>query len=1438
MSFIHAFTKTKLLGFGERILVKSLLLLLVLQQVLSVSAQPDHIYFDHITTEEGLSQNDVNCILQDRRGFMWFGTNDGLNRYDGYSFKIFKPDPQNSYSIKSNLIMALAEDESGGIWIGTAGSGLNYFDSNTQRFYALEQPSTSGGRQVNGHIRNLMLDLSGRLWVSTQDGMYVLKMESASPPEIPQIQNLTEELLPEALHTGYGGDIFQDRDSTIWISNSNGLYRLNSKKASGATQMAEFIATYPEESAPVVNSLLKDHEGFLVLSTNKGLLHQTGIGKDGKPIFQEISSDVHSDLLVDSHNRIWVAGSSGLLCFSKTNPNSLPILSGTYKNDLDDSHSINKDVLRTLYMDRNGLIWIGTNGGGVNKFDPDKMAFRHFKKNLRKGSIGYDKIRSIFEDSEQNLWVGTEGGGLDFLPANSDEGNYHSFQSLLTASYIFAIEEVQIGETKWIYFGGQNNPSLFRMEIPNPTKPVDQFPIETLIPIDGAVFALLNDHNGRLWVGTYNNGLYAIDLQPNGASLSYKNYTHDPANSKSLSNNIIRSLHQDRKGNIWIGTGDGLNVIPAPCIQNDQVEFISYTSDTQDPNSLSHNYVLALYESSVGDIWVGTFGGGLNRFVPEQNGIPAHFQHYSEENGLANDVVKGILEDDQGNLWISTNKGISQFDPKLGTFKNFDTHDGLQSNEFSELACFKRQNGEMLFGGVNGFNSFMPENFRENSRLAEVVFTGFQVLNKPVAPGDKLNRHIILKQPISQTQHIRLAHNENSFSFEFAALHYSAPQKNQYKFQLVGFDEDWVLVDAERRIATYTNLGPGEYTMRVKASNNDGIWSETPSEITIHISPPFWRTWWAYLSYALLLLALLAAIRRYTIIGIKEKHQLVLEHLEKEKSEELHQMKLQFFTNISHELRTPLTLILGPLEYLKKSGDSLSFGQRAYQYQLIGKNAQFLLRLVNQILDFRKLDQGKMSLNVQNGDLIDFVREISEPFQFIAQKKQITFDIPSAFQEMEGWFDLDILEKTVYNLLSNAFKFTPKFGRVSVEIEPLLDINQQKRTSPGQRMIELRIRDTGPGISDEKRERIFERFFSVSQTEKDNKQGTGIGLAFTKNLVELHHGSIRVESRVGQGSCFIVTLPIGKNSYKKSELLKAPTEISLSHETSLSSWVPNKMLDEHMESSYLEEGARTNLPQILIIDDYPDIRSLIRQSLGGKYQILEASDGLMGLEMALEHLPDLIISDVMMPKMNGLELCQRLRGNSRISHIPFVLLTAKSSEENELEGLKNGADAYVRKPFNMDVLEAQIQNILFQRQELKARFRRELLLEPEQVTVASVDEEFLKRAMEIIEDHMANPDFNVETMVKEIGMSRSKLYLKLKALTEQSTSEFIRTVRLKRAVQLLENGGLTVKEIMYMTGFNTASYFSKCFKKQFGVSPSEYLKKKVPDGVNPYHTQN
>ena len=632
---------------------------------------------------------------------------------------------------------------------------------------------------------------------------------------------------------------------------------------------------------------------------------------------------------------------------------------------------------------------------------------------------------------------------------------------------------------------------------------------------------------------------------------------------------------------------------------------------------------------------------------------------------------------------------------------------------------------------------------------------------------------------------------------------------------------------SNKRFATYTNLQPGQYTFLVKASNNDGVWDETPSKIMITVIPPFWRTNWAYAFYSALILGMLFAFRRFTVIRTTKKHQLELEHFEKEKNEEVNRIKLEFFTNISHEFRTPLTLIKGPLEYLQKKGESLDSKKVQEQYNLMHKNTDYLLRLVNQLLDFRKLDRGKMNLILGEANLVAFLKEVGEPFQFLSFKKNINFQILSELKEINCWFDMDAIEKIINNLLSNAFKFTPNNSSIKVEIIDGKDFISPKREEiPNiENSVIIKVSDTGPGIPSHRIKHIFERFYvEVGSKRMKTSEGTGIGLSFTKNLVELHKGGIDVESEIDKGTTFYIWLPKNKEAYLNVEGVsfyeqeESKTFISQVNAESHAVGVLDEIVDQNLSRS------RSKLPLLLVVDDNPDIRAFVKQGLGDKFEIYEAENGQKGLELANKLMPNIVITDILMPIMDGIEFCDKLKTAQETSHIPVVMLTAKTSNEWEIEGLKTGADAYIRKPFDMDVLELRLLNILKLREEFRKRFNRDITLIPNEVEVTSADDKFLNKAIEIVEKHMMNSDFSVELLVKEMSLSRSNLYLKIKELTGLSSSEFIRNIRLKRAVQLLEKSDLSVKEIMYMTGFNTASYFSKCFKKQFGVIPSKYIR--------------
>jgi signal transduction histidine kinase/ligand-binding sensor domain-containing protein/CheY-like chemotaxis protein len=1372
------------------------------------------VYFETISTKEGLSQSDVNAIYQDKQGFLWFATHDGLNRYDGYDFKVYKPNPNKKSSISSNLIFDIVEDKNGNLWIGTTGGGLNCFDKKKNTFISYKHQENNKNSLSNDYITSLYIDKSNHLWIATDDGLNVLDIQKTNPKNI-EFKHFSTE--GGNLLAGWNGSInkiYEDSKNQMWVGSFNGLYKLSHDQNGGIY----FKLVNKEIGLPetIVYTISEDKFGRLLIGNAIGLYCQ--VSSKSANLSKVYEGQVN-EILINTNNSIWLGTNDGVVCYGNADNTKLPAFINEYKYDPMNPNSLTKNIVKSMYKDTSGIIWIGTNGGGLNKFNPERKQFKLIKKTANPNSLSYDKIRTIFEDSNGTLWIGTEGGGLNFVTKKNQDGEYKNFKIIKTIRKPFAITEIKSGARKTILIGAEGFPSLYSLDISNPDAIITSGDLKPIMDVKHSVFALLEDKQNNVWIGTYANGVYRWLWDKVNKRYIKDKLTYQITNPNGISNNIIRNIVEDIHGNIWFATANGLCKLSASEINKQQPKFKIFKHDESNQNSISHNYVLAVFESSNGTIWIGTFGGGLNKLLPKTKDSPEKFISYSEANGLPNNVIKGILEDEYKMLWVSTNQGLSKFDPVQKTFKNYDVNDGLQSSEFQELACLKRKSEEMIFGGVNGFNAFFPNEIKDNIFPAETVITNFSISNKKINTGENNDGKVILDNGINYSKSLALDYDENSFSFEFAALHYASPEKNKFAYRLKGFEEQWIYTNSKRRFANYTNVPSGDYTFQVKSSNGDGLWDKTGKEIKITISPPFWKTLFAYFIYGVLAIILLIGFWRYTIISIDDKHQLKLEHIENEKQEQLQKIKLDFFTNISHELKTPLTLIKGPLDYLQSKGDQLNQIVVQEQYALMSKNTNALLRLINQLLDFRKINQSKMRLVVRNTNIIAFIKEVAEPFEFLAHKQQINFSVIATSTVLYSWFDHSALEKIMNNLLSNAFKFTPEKGEIMVSIS---EVN--KLSTSNQVVIE--VKDTGSGIPKKRLEKIFESYYIETDNNKRNPDGIGIGLSFTKSLIDLHQGTIDVESSSENGTVFTVKLPVEKEFYMDIPEISCKDITDndfLARSSEIDSFAIDKndeIVDEHLSKS------RSKLPIVLIVDDNEDIRTFIKQTLQESYTICEAEDGAEGFEMANDIIPNIVITDLLMPIMNGIELCEKLKTNINTSHIPVIILTAKTSQENEIEGLKNGADDYIRKPFDMESLELKLKNILKQRQELRRLFNRDTTLNPVEITVTSTDERFLKQAIEIVEKHMMNTDFNVEMMVKEMGHSRSNLYLKFKELTGLSSSEFIRNIRLKRAIQLFESSDLSVKEIMYMTGFNTASYFAKCFKKQYGVKPSEYISKK------------
>ncbi|HEX6893428.1 MAG TPA: ATP-binding protein, partial [Chryseolinea sp.] len=1014
-----------------------------------------------------------------------------------------------------------------------------------------------------------------------------------------------------------------------------------------------------------------------------------------------------------------------------------------------------KNIITGLAESANGGYLVSTVGGGLfrlqnGSFDPIVV-----KNSVKQEFTNF--VQTFVKDSRGNVWLGTAGAG------------------------VFRFKEMP-------YRKGKNVITSF-----------DHFHTESTQALnENVVMSLEEDSHGNMWVGTWNGGLNKIT--PTGEVLQY--------NLPELKKAPLVVMHADLSGVLWVGTrGNGLYRVK---VRDRDVDIRIYQQEKDSTNSLSNNVINAIFEDHGGKLWIGT-EDGLNSFDRRTE----KFSSIEIKNSLSNSVIVSILEDDFGKLWLAHWNGltvINPMDPEY--FKNYDAHDRVQGGFFYNNICYKDSRGRLLFAGSDGFNIINPSVVAGNPIEAPLVFQNFEVLNEPVSVGKTFNDRILLDRPISQLDKITLKHFENTISFEFAALDFAAPDKIRYSYKLDGLDKDWTFTDASRRYVNYTNLDYGNYVFRVKATNSDGVWSERVSAIDITIQPPWWKTRWAVLLYAIGAMLILYAFRKLILMRANFIHDIKLERVQRENMEKLNRAKLQFFTNISHEFRTPLTLILGPVQSLIESGT----GNKIIRDQLhsINNNAQRLLRLVNQLLDFRKAESGNLKLEVSEGNLVKFLKEIKLSFDGLAEQMKIDFRFYASSNVIKAWFDRDQFEKIMFNLLSNAFKHTPEHGTIAVRIVE------------GKGDITIAVEDSGKGIKPEHYETIFQTFFSYD--EDRHHTGTGIGLALTKSLVDAHHGTISVERTEDQVTRFSVKLLPGHDHFDQSELSKASIDVEQIEFYPVVP--PGTLFETEPETDQLLQRTEDQ-PKLMIVEDNNDVRAYIKSIFLNDYVVLEAEDGKEGLSLALEEIPDVIISDVMMPMMDGISMTRQLKSDPKTSHIPIILLTARTSLIFKVEGLETGADDYVNKPFNPKVLQLKVRNLIKARELMRKAFRdsETLSIEPRRVTLTSTDEEFVQKVLTSIEDNMSNADYSVEELGLDVAMSRMQLYRKLKALTGQSANEFIRTIRLKRAAQLLEQNQLTIAEITYEVGFNDLQYFRECFKKLFGVTPSEYSQKRIRDTI-------
>ncbi|WP_200976435.1 hybrid sensor histidine kinase/response regulator transcription factor [Echinicola sp. 20G] len=1381
-------------------------------------AQEGQIRFRNLDVANGLSQGSAMAIAQDDRGFIWIGTRDGLNRYDAREFTVYRNQPGDSLSLSSNSITSLYNDSQGRLWVGT-NRGLNRYDPNMDRFQQVLLGDERGRALNEGLVISFFEDREGRLWVCTSMGLYCIKKDEC----IARLAFHASKYPARNIAPRNVNAVFQDSKGFYWIGTSQGLIEGRLVEENSKMPTFEIMETYDTDGS---HSLLSDHnitcineveKGLLWVGTKKGGINilnlQTGevrfIKADAQFSNGIASNDIRS-IFKDKFGGFWVGTFRGLNHYSQEGKWS------KYVASEEASDALRHNSVKSIFQDSKGSIWIGTYYGGVHVFDLDISWFNNHTYSPYINSISHNVVSSIEETDKGNLWIGTEGGGLNFLDRNS--GIFSQFihqddnPKSLSHNNVKSLYQDRSGNL-WVgtYSGGLNL-------LKNGKSSFEHFmnqEEDSLSLSSDNVYAIDEDQQGNLWLGTFGGG---VNMMGKGNWGKFVHYNTNKKGIYHLSSREVRTLIVDTKDRVWVGTEDGLNLRER---EGDPFQVFHFEPNVQ--GSLSGDVVVSLLEDSRHRIWIGTFNTGLNLYDEASR----TFRNFTVEDGLAGNNVFGILEDEKGILWLSTNNGLSRFDPETLGIKNYGPEDGLSGREFVMGGAKKLTNGQLAFGSSNGFTLFHPDSLRQSSYPPPVVLTDFKLFNKSLKP----DPDGVMAENVSLLKEIVLRHDQNIFSIDFAVLNYVIPEKNQYAFMLEGFDNQWNYV--KNPTATYTNLNAGTYTFMAKGSNNDGVWSDVPARIVIRVLPPPWKTWWAFLIYGTVIFVAVYYLMRFVQTRAKLEHDLYVEHLENEQQKELHELKLNFFTNISHEFRTPLTLIIGPLERLLQDGKTTGF--QLSLLRTIRGNANRLLGLVNQLMDFRKQESGNMQMKVSQKDLVQFLEERLTFFIPYAAQRNVALHFDKRVDSLLVYFDSEQLDKVVSNLLSNAFKYTPEEGKI------VLRVDQEAFTSDfpkGAAVIE--VEDNGEGIPSADLELIFDGFYQVSDqytSTRGKENSSGIGLALTKSLVTMHKGSIHAFSselnnvESGSSTCFKVKIPLGKDHLSK--------ELICDENSTQEMKVFEPMELDTLDEVTMVEKENIDLPendplryQIVVVEDNVELREFMVQSLEHKYQVTAVENGRKGWEYIQKELPDMVVSDVMMPEMDGIEMTKLIKKDIRTDHIPVLLLTARTSEDYMMKGLASGSMDYITKPFHLDMLLLKIHNILESRENFRKRFSTGFLKKISRQKEQSAEKEFLDKIIQIIQDNLSDEGFSVKVLCKEIGMSRPVLYRKLKQLTDKSVIELINEVKMEKASQMLLEEGSTVSDVAYSLGFSDPKYFGKSFKNQFGKSPSKFMEENKVKYIN------